>query len=787
MGAYRPIEARKDVMMVTVSEFINKVGFKVNEGDVKKVNGTISDIKSTATKLLGAIGIGFSLSSMNTLVEEFDAVNDKINSAVSGLGDVKEAQKSILEAANEAKSSYSDMAGIVSNLVKAGSDMFPVQDAIYFSTNVTKLLKSAGRGDGEIAGIMEALNKSFQKGIVDSETLNQLLEKAPEGANLLAKSMGVAKTELLTMASDGRMTVNDLKDAFIGASDEIDAAFDQLNFGVSDALLNIRNKFGFWLKESDEMLGLTQAIGKTMVRAFDMGMNVLNRVRNSVVWLSEKLGGADRLLRLVALSAAGLFVAFNFPKITSGLSSVLGLLKMVKPHLLIVTAAVVLLALLVEDFYQFMKGNDSLIGTLLQRAGVDVDKFRSNVIKIWTNLKTAARGIFLGIKNVIVGMFKGAFEMVHGILEKFAPGLAKTLAGLVDKLANGNVNVDDWIKLGETIAKVVLGIGGAVTAFKTVTSVIKTVSGVVKTGKTVIEGVTGAFGKIQGVTKIASGGVGLLSKALGFLTSPTGLVIAGIVALIAIIVLLVKNWDKVKAAAKACWDFIVGVWSSVAGWFNENVIQPIANFFKGLWTSVTSTVGKIKDSVVKGFQSAINWIKSLPSQALKWGADIIGGIVDGIKGAVSKVTDAVKGVAENISSFLHFSVPDKGPLSDFDTSMPDMIRLMVKGIRAGKSSMNNALDDLTSNMSDRVKASVESAVGNLKVGFKALAYMGRPMANTVSSITGSNNVSRSVVQNVNINNRFEGDRAGQQKSAAAMNKAAKDSTSELARGLKYTR
>ena len=103
---------------MTIAEFINKVGFKVNTGDVQKVNDTISDIKSTATKLLGAIGIGFSLANMNALVEEFDAINDKINFAVSGLGDAKEAQKDILAAANAVKTSYSDMADVVKHLVQ---------------------------------------------------------------------------------------------------------------------------------------------------------------------------------------------------------------------------------------------------------------------------------------------------------------------------------------------------------------------------------------------------------------------------------------------------------------------------------------------------------------------------------------------------------------------------------------------------------------------------------------------------------------------------------------------
>ena len=58
---------------------------------------------------------------------------------------------------------------------------------------------------------------------------------------------------------------------------------------------------------------------------------------------------------------------------------------------------------------------------------------------------------------------------------------------------------------------------------------------------------------------------------------------------------------------------------------------------------------------------------------------------------------------------------------------------------------------------------------------------------TAVAAAGTSQISKSVVQNVQINNEFNGDRAGQQKSATAMDKAAKDSTAELARGLAYAR
>lgn len=64
--------------------------------------------------------------------------------------------------------------------------------------------------------------------------------------------------------------------------------------------------------------------------------------------------------------------------------------------------------------------------------------------------------------------------------------------------------------------------------------------------------------------------------------------------------------------------------------------------------------GNIKDAVVDGFEKAVDYIKSLPGRAKEWGKDFIQGIVDGIKGMISKLKNAVKDVAGTIASHLHF-------------------------------------------------------------------------------------------------------------------------------------
>lgn len=214
-----------------------------------------------------------------------------------------------------------------------------------------------------------------------------------------------------------------------------------------------------------------------------------------------------------------------------------------------------------------------------------------------------------------------------------------------------------------------------------------------------------------------------------------------------------------------------GVLSAISSFFS-NIFSGIASFvsstFSNMVSGVTGFVGNIKNAIVNGLTAAIDWIKGLPSQALKWGSDIIDGIVSGIKGAIGKVTDAVKGVADKIKSFLHFSVPDEGPLTDYQSWMPDFMGGLADGISASEDTVL-----------DKVKG-VASGIKTLMQGATASA------ATAASSQV--NNTTSNMTQNVNINNSYSGGSTETQKNVSkAMNKSAVDATTQMARGLAYAR
>lgn len=822
---------------MTIAEFINKVGFKVKNEDVDKVNNTISGIKDTATKLLGAIGIGFSLTAVNGLVEEFTRVNNQIRNATEALGDQRDIQEEIMAAAEATRTSYSDTANVVSMLVKGNSELFGnVDEAVKFNNAATMLFKSAGKTNEDIASLMEAINKSFQKGYVDSETISQLLERAPEAVALLNKRLGTTSDQLEDMATEGTMTIEDLKAAFIDNIDEIEAGFGNVQYSITDALTVIRSKWGLWLAQTNETLGITDGIGRFMVSAFNNVIAVLNRVRNAVTWLADKLGGVDKLFRLIAITAAAAFAVFNFSKITSGLSSISKLLTTINVKTLAIIAIIVLLALLVEDFINFMQGNDSLIGSLLEKAGVDVEAVRQTIINawnaiksfllsVWDAIKKACTAVWGGIKdffkehgdeikagllaawNVIRSVLTAVWNVIRtvalavfGDLQEFwrqhgesIMNALVTAWNTIQSILVGVWNVIKtvattifsglqtfWQNHGEQITEALVNVWNIIknvlTAVWTIISTIaRTIFNGLKAfwdtwGNTILTAISGVWEVIKAVFSTAfnviadlfavfaalfSGDWGALWENVKQLVSD---IFGGIVNIVSTILSAV--WNVISSIFTTIWNFISGV--------AQNIWSAVTTAFTNILTGITTTVTNIKDAIVNGFTAAIDWIKSLPAQAIQWGADIINGIVDGIKGAIGAVGDAVSGVANKIKSFLGFSEPDEGPLSDFHTYMPDMIDLMSKGITAGKEKVRKALEGITGDMSVVANANVASP-------------------RTAAAAAGTSQISKSVVQNVQINNEFNGDRAGQQKSATAMDKAAKDSTAELARGLAYAR
>ena len=133
---------------------------------------------------------------------------------------------------------------------------------------------------------------------------------------------------------------------------------------------------------------------------------------------------------------------------------------------------------------------------------------------------------------------------------------------------------------------------------------------VITTGAKVAD--TAATVASTAATAAATAATWLFNTALTVLTSPITLVILAVAALVAGIVILIKNWDKVKEAAGKCWDGIKSIWGSVSSWFDNKIIQPIKNLFGSLSKAMTEAFKTPINLIIDGinlFTSGLNKIK----------------------------------------------------------------------------------------------------------------------------------------------------------------------------------
>lgn len=557
---------------MTVRELFVAMGFKVDDASLNNVEDKISSVKSFAAKALGAIGIGFSLTQMNALAEEFNGINDQIKSATNGLGEQKQIQEKIMKSANDTKMSYADTAKVVGALVQENKELFGnVDEAIAFNDALTKTFKVAGKSNEEIAGLMEAVNKSFAKGKVDTETLNQLMERSPEAVEFLNRQLGSTTDQLEQMAADGRISLADLKDAFILNADEIDAKFGGLDYSISDSLLNIRNRWGYWLDDINSSIGLTRTLAKYMTRAFDTVMNGLNKARDIAVKVVDKFGGIENVLKFIAIAAGIAFAAFQGKKILNFLKSFTSMLNVANLKILAIIAVILAIALIVEDFINFMQGNNSVIGDALKKMGYDADEVRDRIITAWNKVKGFLTQVWLALSNV--------GRAVSGKLKEF------------------------WVNNGEQIMARLSAI------WDSLVTILEAKWNRMKAKATIIFNLLKAFWDEWGDGIKAA--LSAIFDAVGKNFQAFLKVIQGVLDVIAGV--FTGDWERV---CQGICDIFTGIWDGAVA------------TFEGIWNALHALFGEKIDAILKKVIDFVNKVKE-KLQAVK---DFFGGIGDFFSG-----------------------------------------------------------------------------------------------------------------------------------------------------------
>ena len=417
--------------------------------------------------------------------------------------------------------------------------------------------------------------------------------------------------------------------------------------------------------------------------------------------------------------------------------------------------------------WNFLKDTlKNYLNVLCNLFGTNLDEVKEFWMNVWTSIKNFFVNIWNGIKNFFTGVVNGIATFFTNIWT----GIKNFFVGIWTAIYN---SVAEKINLIKTVITVVWN--AIHTAISTVLNAIWSV--ITTVWQTIYDFISPLLEAFRYLFETIFEAIHIIiSRVMDWIHEKITTAWENIKAVVTIVLEAIKTvietvWNAIHTAIStvldAIWSVISSIWNSIkehitntlntihtvvsAVWnaisgFVSGVLNTISSVVSSVWNAIKNTVSTvmsaikatvssiwdsvknavtqkiaaIKDTIVGGFNAAVNFIKDLGSQAFSWGADIIDGIVNGIKSMIGSLADCVTGVADTIREFLHFSVPDKGPLTDYESWMPDFMKGLAKGIDKSKkyveAAVSGVADAMTLTMQSGLNVDMDGISGAMMNG-----------------------------------------------------------------------
>lgn len=306
------------------------------------------------------------------------------------------------------------------------------------------------------------------------------------------------------------------------------------------------------------------------------------------------------------------------------------------------------------------------------------EEFRQFWISLWESVKETA----IQCWQAISAFLSQAWEAIQNTAVSVWNGIRDFFSGLWTGIQT----------LFTTVVNAIAGfLSGAWNAVKgTVVSVWNAIS----------QFFTSVWNGIRNVTSVVVNGIrSFLQSAWNGIRALITTVMNGIKSVVTAVwngirSVITRVMNGIRSVVSSVWSGIRNTISSIV----NGIKNTVSNAFHAMWSGIRSTISGIYNTIRDGLGNAVNYITSLASAGWRWGADIINGIVNGIRSCIGAVASAVTDVANTIRSHLHFSVPDEGPLTDFESWMPDFMNGLAEGIEKSRGMVKAAVNSVAADM-----------------------------------------------------------------------------------------
>lgn len=445
--------ARRDIEQATSD--VVRLGNEIEENERnqqdfnKQVRQGASDMDGLADTVIGLVGAYASMQGVQKLInlsDEYTRTNARLNMINDGLQTTTELQDKILASAQRSRAAYTATADTVAKLSLNAGDAFKSNDeTIQFAENLNKLFAIAGTEQASIASASLQLTQALGSGVLRGEEFNAVFEAAPNIMQTVADYIGVPVGKLRGMAAEGQITADIVKNALLGATDEINTQFESMPMTWSQVWTGIMNELYVASAPILELISLL-AQNWSVLEPIVIGLATAIGVYTAALLVYNAVKGASALVESVHAASQMMATGATFAATAAqhGFNAAL----LACPLTWIILAIIAVIAII----YAVIAAINKIQGTTISATGVIVGALTSAVAFIW-NLFLGLVDLVLGCINALVNpwvsfanffgnLFNdpiGAIVHLFGDMADSILGILESIAKAIDKVFGSNL------------------------------------------------------------------------------------------------------------------------------------------------------------------------------------------------------------------------------------------------------------------------------------------------------------------------------------------------------------
>lgn len=202
----------------------------------EQFNQSLQNGASESSNLVSAIkrmaGAYLSIQTAGKILEMSDEITQttsRLNMMNDGLQSTADLYNMVYVAANDVRGSLGDMASVVARFGNNAKDAFSSSaEVVQFANLVQKQMTIAGASTQEAANAELQLSQALGSGVLRGDKLNSIFEQAPNLIQNIADYLDVPIGKIRSMAQDGELSADVVKQAVFAATDEINANFESM-------------------------------------------------------------------------------------------------------------------------------------------------------------------------------------------------------------------------------------------------------------------------------------------------------------------------------------------------------------------------------------------------------------------------------------------------------------------------------------------------------------------------------------------------------------------------------